>query len=73
MTKLGILINCKEQTVEWEEAKIAMATDKTNLNRKKLLAVLVSTQEPISTTSEKERLVNILDADYKSANLPKVV
>ena len=34
MTKLGIFINCKEQTVEWEEAKIAITTNKTNLNRK---------------------------------------
>ena len=53
MTELSIISNYKEQTVEWEEAKIAMTTDKTNLNRKQLQVVLLSTQEPISTTSEK--------------------
>ena len=50
-----------------------MTTEKTTLNRKQLQAVLLSTQELISTTSEKERLVNILDANYKAEILSKLI
>ena len=32
-----------------------------------------STQEPTSITSERERLVKMLDAEYQAANLPEVV
>ena len=73
MTELGIIINCRDKVVEWEEAKIAMTSTESPLTRRQLKAALLSTEEPASTTSERDRLVKILDADYQAANLPEVV
>ena len=42
-------------------------------NKKQLRAVLESTQEPESTKSERSRLVKILDADYKPADIDDIV
>ena len=42
-------------------------------NKKQLRAVLESTQEPESTKSERSRLVKILDADYKPADIDEIV
>ena len=42
-------------------------------NKKQLRAVLESTQEPESIKSERSRLVKILDADYKPADIDEIV
>ena len=42
-------------------------------NKKQLRAVLESTRAPESTKSERSRLVNILDVDYKAANIEDIV
>ena len=50
-----------------------MTSTNSPLTRKQLKDVLLSTQEPESTTSRKIRLIEILDADNRAANLPEVV
>ena len=60
---LGLIINCEEKVVEWQDLKIPMTTSVSKSeNKKQLRAVLESTREPESTKSERSRLVKILDA-----------
>ena len=74
MSELGLIINCEDKIVEWKELKIPMTTASTKFkNKQQLNAMLESTQEPKSTRSEQSRLVKILDADYKPANLDEIV
>ena len=74
LCELGLIINCEEKVVEWQDLKIPMTTPVTKFkNKKQLRAVLESTQEPESTKSERSRLVKILDADYKPADIDDIV
>ena len=71
---LGLIINCEEKVAEWQDLKIPMTTLVTKFkNKKQLRAVLESTKEPESTKSEHSRLVKILDADYKPADINDIV
>ena len=74
MSELGLIINYEDKIVEWKELKIHMTTSSTKFkNKQHLNAILESTQEPKSTRSEQSRLIKILDADYKPANLDEIV
>ena len=60
--------------MEWYGTKIPMSSKTTQLNRKQLHALLLSTrEEPESTNHEHKRLVGILDTKYEAANLNKLV
>ena len=53
LCELGLIINCEDKVVEWQDLKIPMTTPVTKFkNKKQLRAVLESTQEPESTKSE---------------------
>ena len=70
MSELGLIINCRKNVIDWEDIQIPMTSKGTRFTeRKQLKALLLSTEEPVSTASEKSRLINILDAKYEKANL----
>ena len=74
LCELYLIINCEEKVVEWQDLKIPMTTSVSKFeNKKQLRAVLESTREPESTKSERSRLVKILDADYKPADIEDIV
>ena len=45
MCELGLIINCKTKVVEWNGPNIPMSSKTTQLNRKYLCALLLSTRE----------------------------
>ena len=74
MSELGIIINCRKKVIDWEDIQIPMTTNQTQFtDRKQLKALLLSTEEPISTSDEKSRTIKILDAKYEAANLDELV
>ena len=73
MCELGLIINCKTKVVEWDGTKIPMSSKITQLNRKQLRALLLSTREESESTKHKhKRLVGISDNKYEAANLDKL-
>jgi len=74
MCELGLIINFETKIVEWDGTKMPMPSKTTQLNRKQLRALLLGTRkEPESTKHKHKRLVGILDAKYKAANLDEPV
>ena len=76
MEELGIILNFKQQEITIDEIALPMR-DITNLplTRKQGLEFnsLASSLEPKSTESATQRVVQILDANYKKADLPAIV
>ena len=73
MWKLGLIINFKTKVVERDEHKIPMTSKTTQLNRKQLHNLLLSTrEEPESTKHKHKWLVEILYTKYEAANLEKL-
>ena len=74
---LGINLRFKDLTIEWEDTKIPMKDFQRlmsmKLTQKELRAVISNTNEPIATQEATERMIKILDSNYKKANLPEVV
>ena len=74
LCELGLIINCEEKVVEWQDLKIPMTTPVTKFkNKKQLRTVLESIKELESTKFERSRLVKILDADYKPTDIDDIV
>jgi hypothetical protein len=75
MEELGIILNFKQQEITIDEIALPMR-DITNLplTRKQGLEFnsLARLLEPKSTESATQRVVQILDANYKKADLPAV-
>ena len=72
--ELGLIINGEEKLVECQNLRIPMTTSILEFkNKKQLGAVLENTREPESKKSERSRLVKILDADYKPADIEDIV
>ena len=78
MNELGIVLNFKQKTITIDEIELPM-TSITNMPTsrvKKALALnnsLAKVKEPRSTEEATSRVVRILDANYKKANLPEIV
>lgn len=73
MTALGIVLDFKNKTVEWEGAELEMRDfDSEKPTRKEIKAALQVTSEPTVTQQETSRLTKILDATYGKADLYQV-
>ena len=74
MSELGLIINCEDKIVKWNEVQIHMTTSSTKFeNKQHLNSILKSTQESKSAWSEQPRLIKILDTDYKLSNLEEII
>ena len=75
--QLGIIIDYKNNLIDWEGTKIPMRDyerlRKLNLSSKDLNVIIQNTTEPIVTQRATERLVKILDSNYRKANLLEIV
>jgi hypothetical protein len=76
MKELGIILNFNKQDITIDEIALPMR-DITNLPLPKRQGLdfknLASSMEPSSTEQATQRVVHILDANYKKADLPEVV
>ena len=78
MNELGIVLNFKQNTITIDEIELPM-TSITNMPTSKIKKALTlnnslaKVQEPKSTEEATSRVVRILDANYKKANLPEIV
>ncbi|MFM8588489.1 MAG: RNase H-like domain-containing protein [Bacteroidota bacterium] len=77
MNELGIILNFKQQMITIDEIELPMTSiDKLPKSRHKALALtnsLAKAKEPASTEEATKRVVRILDANYKKANLQEIV
>jgi hypothetical protein len=75
MKELGLIIDFSKMAVVWEGISIPMRDYHKlgKLNKMELNAVIQRSHEPIATQEATERMVKILDSNYKKADLAKVV
>ena len=77
LTELGISLSFKNKSVEWEGISIPMRDfnriQRHRLSKYEFKAIIREMQEPIVTKEATERMVKILDSNYKKANLKTVV
>jgi len=77
MDELGIILNFKERVITIDEIDLPMQSiEHMPTSRKKAIALnhsLANLMEPRSTEEETNRVVRILDANYKKADLQAVV
>ena len=77
MDELGIILNFKHKMITIDEIELPMQSiENMPKSRHKALALtnsLASCKEPKSTHEETQRVVRILDASYKKADLQAVV
>ena len=73
VSELGLIIDCHTSFIDWEDIQIQMTLKGTRFTEKKQLKVLLlSTEERVSTTNGKSRLINIIDAKYEADNLDEL-
>ena len=77
MNELGIILNFKHKMITIDEIELPMQSlHKMPTSKRKALALfngLANQKEPTSTLEATNRVVRILDANYKKANLQEVV
>ena len=77
MRELGIVINFNDQTVSWEGTDIPMRDlnrlRKLKMTKKELNTIIKNSNEPVVTQEATDRMIKILDSNYKKANLKEVI
>ena len=76
MAELGIDLSFNKKTMIWEGIEIPMRDfnklRKYQLNKKELQAFISESKEPVVTQKATDRIIKILDANYKKADLRQV-
>ena len=76
MAELGMDLSFNKKTMIWEGIEIPMRDfnklRKYQLNKKELQAFISESKEPVVTQKATDRIIKILDANYKKADLRQV-
>jgi len=73
LTELGLIMNFEDRKMSWNGNVVPMRSLKNESpTRKELRALLTESREPESTKAATKRVVKILHASYKKANLEEI-
>ena len=76
MTWLGINLSFDKSVIHWEGTEVPMRDyrklKRWNLSKHEIKAIIQASNEPVVTEKATQRMIKILDSNYRKANLKEV-